>query len=128
MASYLILAAAFGFISMLGCQQPYSPAAYRAQSVEQKFAIICHNNKQTLRIPAEKWKEHRLHGDYRGPCRTRKLAGNKKLEEVKHTTTSYTNAKSRAKDSYEQWAAKEATKQAMIDSLKAAYEAVEVKN
>ncbi len=128
LASILIVSLTFGLMSMLGCRQPYSPAAYRAQSLEQKYAIICHNNKQTLRVPAEEWKEHRLHGDYRGPCRTRKLAGKNRNEEVKNTTISYDNARPRAKESYERWAAKEAIKQAQIDSLKAAYEAVGVKN
>jgi len=102
-----------------GCQQPYSPATYRAQSESQKYAIICHDNKRTIRVPAEEWKEHRAHGDYRGPCRTRKIAGPKKLEEVKHPMTSYDKAKPRAEESYERWAAEQALKEAYIDSLKA---------
>jgi len=89
--------------------------------------MICHNNKRTLRIPAEEWKEHRAHGDYRGPCRPRKLAGSKKPESVKNTLTSYDKAKSRATESYERWATEQAIKEAYIDSLKAAHEAAQIK-
>ena len=118
-------AIAFVFTFFLGCQRPYSPAAYRKQSESQKYAIICHDNKRTLRVPAEDWEAHKAHGDYRGPCRTRKLAGERKPTNVKNTLTSYDKAKSRSEESYERWAAEQEVKNAYIDSLKAIHAAGE---
>lgn len=109
-------------VFVVGCQQPYSPATYRKQSQSQQYAMICHNDKQTMRIPAEEWPIHKAHGDYRGPCRPTKAAGKLQAEKVKHTIISYTDAKLREKDSYEQWAAQKAIKSAYIDSLKTAHQ------
>lgn len=119
-ARLLIVALTFSLSSFMGCQQPYSPAVYRQQSQSQQYAIICHNDKQTLRMPAEEWKVHKAHGDYRGPCRPTKPAGKSKPEEVKHTAISYNKAKPRAAESHAQWAERQAIKDAYIDSLKTA--------
>ncbi|MFK8056929.1 MAG: hypothetical protein AB8F78_12475 [Saprospiraceae bacterium] len=117
----------FVVAAFVSCLQPYSPATYRKQNESQQYAMICHDNKRTLRVPAEEWEAHREHGDYRGPCRPRELAGPKEPLEVKHTTISYDNAKPRAEESYDRWAAKQAIPNAYIDSLKAAHESARTK-
>jgi len=80
--------------------------------------MICHNDKHTLRVPAEEWEAHKAHGDYRGPCRPTKPAGKLQPKKVRHTAITYDDAKPRSSDSYEQWAEQKAIKDAYLDSLK----------
>ena len=79
----------------LGCNRAHTPYAYRNADPEQLYAVICHDGKRTIRVPSEDWMEHRAHGDYRGPCRTRQIAG-RTADEVKtpkHSVTGYANGK-----------------------------------
>ena len=59
----------------LAATNPHSARAYRHHDAEQLYATICHNGKRTVNVPAEDWPAHRDHGDYRGPCRNRGVAG-----------------------------------------------------
>ena len=104
-----------GLLLPLACTQPYSPATYRQVQPEQKYAIICHKGRNTLRVPAEEWPLHREHGDYRGPCRETRPAGEKPQPAGRRSVFRKTDEL--AAQSARQWEAAQARKEAVRDSL-----------
>lgn len=108
---------ALGWVS---CHAPYSAASYAQVEEGAMTATICHNDKRTLTIAADDWAEHRAHGDYRGPCRERRVVGEPARKPVAQTATAYEGNRDRLKASRASYEAKEALKEARLDSLRKA--------
>ena len=91
-------------IAVIACTpHPYTAAAYRNVDTSVAYAIICHNGKRTLRIPEDEWPSHKVHYDYRGPCRPRGAPSPRPAPKPKHTTVTYDQRRPRAAWSKEEW-------------------------
>ncbi len=100
-----------------GCQRPYSAATYAKDNPEQLYATICHDHKRTINVKAEDWEEHRAHGDYRGPCRERGIAGPATPVEVAHSATGYRDREAKLRASREAYELRLAAQRFQQDSL-----------
>ena len=102
---------------LASCQRPYGPQQYAQQEANQLTATICHNNRRTLTVSPEQWLIHREHGDYRGPCRERRIAGPRKPIDVKHTATGPSGNAERLNREKAAYEAQMAHARALRDSL-----------
>lgn len=113
----LLLLAGGILVLLMACQRKYTPKAYVKNQPDQLFATICHHNKKTLSIPAEEWPKHKAHGDYRGPCRARGIAGPSTNVGTKNSSAAYKGRKEQLKASREAWERNQARLKVQQDSL-----------
>ena len=101
--------------SGMGCVRPYSARSYEKYDAETLYAVICHDQKRTVRILAKYWPDHRAHGDYRGPCRAIGLPA-PTPPPPPNTDISYDDRKARKAWSLEEWEKHQALKQITSDT------------
>ena len=119
---HLLFAVGGLWVLAQACRPAHTHLAYRDHDPTIVYAMICHGGKRTIRVPADEWPAHRAHGDYRGPCRARGVAGAAVHERKppENTLVSHRGNPQRLKRSREAWEAHEAAAAHLIDSMRAA--------